>query len=84
MENETMIHPETGEILRRDVRAIDFTYKGETIVMDMPGWYPTEGDDGIFSMEDMKVHDKALDILKARHEESLKKASFQVTNPVLT
>ena len=73
MENETMIHPETGELLHRDVRAIDFTYKGETIVMDMPGWYPPEGDDGIFSMEDMKVHDKALDILKARHEKSLRK-----------
>ncbi|MBR2179418.1 MAG: hypothetical protein IJ862_03350 [Selenomonadaceae bacterium] len=73
MENETMIHPETREFLRRDVRAIDFTYKRETIVMNMPGWYPPEDDDGIFSMEDMKVHDKALDILKARHKKSLKK-----------
>ena len=84
MEDETMIHPETGELLHRDVRAIDFTYKGEKIIVDMPGWYPTEGDDGIFSHEDMKVAGQALRTLKARHEESLKKESFQVTNPILT
>ena len=65
------IHPETGEILHRDIRPIEFNYKGEKIVLDMPGWYPAEGDDGIFTMEDMAVHDKALKILKARHAEKL-------------
>ena len=84
MENETMIHPETGEILHRDIRQIEFSYKGEKITVAMPGWYPADNDNGICSQEDMKVSDKALDILKARHEESLKKESFQVTNPVLT
>ena len=65
---ETRIHPETGEILRRDVRAIEFSYKGEKIFVDMPGWYPAEGDDGIFTHEDMKISDQALRILKSRHE----------------
>lgn len=65
---ETRIHPETGEILRRDVRAIEFSYKGEKITVDMPGWYPDEGDDGIFTHEDMKISDQALRILKSRHE----------------
>ena len=71
MIEETMIHPETGELLRRDIRPIEFSYKGEKITLDMPGWYPPEGDDGIFSMDDMAVHDKAMRILKARHAEKL-------------
>ena len=65
---ETRIHPETGEILHRDVRPVEFSYKGERITVDMPGWYPKEGDDGIFTHEDMKVSDQALKILKSRHE----------------
>ena len=65
---ETRIHPETGEILRRDIRPIEFSYKGERITVDMPGWYPKEGDDGIFTHEDMRVSDQALKILKSRHE----------------
>ena len=65
---ETRIHPETGEVLHRDVRAIEFSYKGEKIFVDMPGWYPAEGDDGIFTHEDMKISDQALRILKSRHE----------------
>lgn len=71
MENETRIHPETGEILRRDIRPIEFSYKDERIFVDMPGWYPAEGDDGIFTHEDMEVSDQALRILKSRHEKKL-------------
>ena len=66
---ESMIHPETGEILRRDIRPIEFTYKGEKIVVDMPGWYPANNDEGIFSQEDMKVSDAALKYLKSVVEE---------------
>ena len=84
MGDETMIHPETGELLHRDVRAIDFTYKDEKIIVNMPGWYPAEGDDGIFSHEDMKIAGQALRTLKARHEESLAKNNFNIDNPVLT
>ena len=65
---EILIHPETGEILYRDVRPNEFRYKGESITLDMSGWYQLIGDDAIFSQEDMAVHDKALKILKARAE----------------
>ena len=34
--------------------------------MNMPGWYQINGDDAIFSQEDMIIHDKALKILKDR------------------
>lgn len=82
MEN-TMIHPETGEILYRDVRPIEFNYKGETITLDMPGWYTPEGDDGVYSMDDMAVHDKALRILKARHAKKLQEHRLEFDNAAL-
>jgi HTH-type transcriptional regulator/antitoxin MqsA len=66
---ENMIHPETGEILHRGVRPIEYTYKGEKIIVEMPGWYPADNDDGIFSQEDMKFSDAALKHLKSVIEE---------------
>ena len=75
---ETRIHPETGEILRRDIRPVEFTYKGEKIFVDMPGWYPAKGDEGIFTHEDMTVSDQALRILKARHETKFGKTDFEL------
>ena len=83
MEESTRIHPETGEILHRDIRPIEFEYKGEKIMLDMPGWYPPEGDNGIFTMDDMEVHDKALKILRAQYEKSLQKNDFQIKNAAL-
>ncbi len=70
---ETMVHPETGEILYRDIRPIEYTYKGESVIVNQPGWYPVNGndDDGILSQEDMAFSDEALKIMKARHEKSL-------------
>ena len=65
------INPETGEILRRDIRPIEFSYKGEKITVEMPGWYPAKGDDGIFSQEDMKISDAALKYLKSVVKEKL-------------
>ena len=75
---KTMIHPETGEILYRDIRPIEYTYKGESIIVDQPGWYPKiENDDGgILSQEDMKVAGNAVRILKARHQQKLQENKF--------
>lgn len=67
----TKIHPETGEILHRDVRPVEYTYKEQKIIVDQPGWYPAEGDEGIFNRQDMKVASKALEIMKARHQRYL-------------
>lgn len=86
MKEETMIHPETGEVLHRDIRPIEFTYKGEKITVDMPGWYPNDpnDDEGIFTWEDMDVSDEALRIMKKRHQEKLKAMELQNLNPILT
>ena len=67
------IHPETGEILHRDIRPFEFKFRGETITVDMPGWYPENNDDGIFTQEDMKIAGEVLRKLKARYEEKVSK-----------
>lgn len=60
------VDPETGVPLHRDVRPLTLTYKGESITVDMPGWYGDEPDQGVFDPADMKVSDRALNRLKAR------------------
>ena len=74
------IHPETGKILHRDVRPNEFCYKGEKIILDMPGWYPDDDSDAIFTRKDMAVHDKALDILKARYAEKIQENNLNFSN----
>ena len=60
--------PETGTPMRRDVRPMTLTYKGESITFDMPGWYCDESDQSIFTGADMKLSDRSLNRLKARVE----------------
>ena len=74
------IHPITEKVLHRDIKPYEFSYKGETIILNMPGWYPDDDSDAIFTREDMKVHDKALDILKARHEAKIHENNFDFNN----
>jgi HTH-type transcriptional regulator/antitoxin MqsA len=62
------LHPETGGKLHRDVRPLTLTYRGESITIDMPGWYGDLPDEGVHSGDDMKISDRALNRLKARVE----------------
>ena len=64
--NETMISPETGEILTRGVRPFTVAYKGESMVVDLPGYYPASDGDGVHVGEDMAAVDAALRILKEK------------------
>jgi len=68
---KTYRNPETGEELFRDIRRIEYEYKGTKFYVDMPGWYPKDNDEGIFTQEDMKVYDKALHLAKAEVEHLL-------------
>ena len=79
---KTMIHPETGEILYRDVRQIEYTYRNESIIVDQPGWYPKNGntDDGILLQEDMKIAGNTTRVMKARYQQKLQEKSFGVGN----
>jgi HTH-type transcriptional regulator / antitoxin MqsA len=60
------IGPETGAVLRRDVRPMTLSYKGESLTFDMPGWYNDGSDESTHSGADLRVSDRQLNLLKAR------------------
>ena len=63
---ETIISPETGETLTRGVRPFTVAYKGESVVVDLPGYYPAGEGEGVHIGEDMAVVDQALRGLKEK------------------
>lgn len=65
---DTMMSPETGEVLRRGMRPFVVTYKGKSITVELPGYYPENGDEGIHVGDDMAVTDAALRALKEEIE----------------
>lgn len=60
--------PETGAPMYRDTRPLTLTYKGQSLTIDMPGWYCDASTESIHTGEDMKVSDRALNRLKARSD----------------
>ena len=60
--------PQTGMLMKRDVRPMTITYRGESLTFDMPGWYTDSSDESIHTGEDMRVSDRMLNRLKARTE----------------
>lgn len=60
--------PETGAPMRRGIRPLTLEYKGATTTFDMPGWYSDAAEEAIYTGEDMKVSDRALNRLKASVE----------------
>lgn len=65
---DTMVCPQTGQMLLRGVRPFTVTYKGKTKTVDLPGYYPETGDDGVHVGNDMRVTDAALRVLKEEVE----------------
>lgn len=65
---ETLTAPESGEVLTRGVRPFVVSYKGETIAVDLPGYYPAGEGDGVHVGKDMSVVDEALRTLKEKIE----------------
>jgi HTH-type transcriptional regulator / antitoxin MqsA len=61
-----MVSPETGEPLFRDIRPFEITYKGHSIMVDLPGYYPVGDGESVHVGDDMAVTDQALRILKER------------------
>jgi len=60
------ICPETGHPMVRDVRPMTIKYKGNSIEVDMPGWYCENCGEGVHTGKDMLVSDRALNRLKAK------------------
>jgi HTH-type transcriptional regulator / antitoxin MqsA len=63
---ETMASPETGETLTRGTRPFTVAYKGQSVVVELPGYYPSGDGEGITVGDDMEVVDAALRALKER------------------
>ncbi|MGJ0510059.1 MAG: hypothetical protein ACR652_23645 [Methylocystis sp.] len=61
---ETMISPESGKTQTRGVRPFTVAYKGESVVVDLPGYYPSGEGEGVHIGKDMAVVDQALRDLK--------------------
>ena len=62
----TMPSPETGETLTRGVRSFRVTYKGRSVTVKLPGYYPKGRGDGVHVGNDMTVVDRALRLLKEK------------------
>lgn len=71
------ICPETGAPMRRDVRPMTLTYKGESLTFDQPGWYCDQSDEGILIGKDLRISDRMLNRLKARSEGLLEPAEIR-------
>jgi HTH-type transcriptional regulator / antitoxin MqsA len=54
---ETRIHPETGETLRRDVRRQTIRFGSLERAVEVPGWYPEGEGDGIHTGADLAEAD---------------------------
>jgi hypothetical protein len=63
--SETIIHPETGAILRRRKRMETVTHQGQSRTVEVEGWFPDDEGDGILVGADSKPLDAALAEMKA-------------------
>ncbi len=72
MAENTIIHPETGSVLKRSVRRRKLTYKGIERDFALPGWWPADDGDGILDPEDLLVTNQAFNELRAEAAQRLK------------
>ena len=63
---DTIIAPETGEVLTRGIRRFVIAYKRDAVEVDLPGYYPAGQGDGVHVGRDMSVVDEALRTLKEK------------------
>ncbi len=66
----TMPSPEAGETLTRSLRPFKVTYKGRSVTVHLPGYYPKGDGDGVHVGNDMSVVDRALRTLAGSSEQS--------------
>ena len=65
------LSPVTGKPMVRDTRPMALKYKGQSVTVQMPGWYCPKSGESIHTGEDMKVSDAALKTLKIKVEKLL-------------
>ena len=65
---EIRIDPISGKNIVRDIRPFTVKYKNLSKTISLPGWYPEDNGDAIFSKEDLDLYDTTFDELKAEYE----------------
>ncbi|MGH6739571.1 MAG: type II toxin-antitoxin system MqsA family antitoxin [Bradyrhizobium sp.] len=63
--------PVTGKPMVRDTRPMELKYKGQSVTVQMPGWYCAASGESIHAGEDIKTSDAALKMLKIKVEKLL-------------
>lgn len=74
--SEKRVHPETGQVLHRDVRPQTVCVGSLSREIDVPGWYPEDDGDAIHSGADLNVLNEAFKTLReeyAAHVKSVRK-----------
>ena len=56
---QTRIHPETGQVLRRDARVQTVSVGSMSREVEVPGWYPEDDGDSIHSGAELQAMDQA-------------------------
>lgn len=65
--SETRIHPETGRLLRRDIRPQVVAFGSMRRMVDVPGWYPDDDGDSIHTGAELAESDRVFQELKAAY-----------------
>lgn len=69
---DTRIHPETGKLLRRDVRQQTISVGSLSRLVEVPGWYPDDDSDAIHSGADLKASNQVFLELRAAYAERVR------------
>lgn len=72
MNEQTRIHPVTGERLRRDVRSQTVRYAIYSCVVAVPGWYPEGSGDAIHTGTDLDALDAAFIDMREKYAVRIK------------
>jgi len=64
---KTMVHPETGATLRRSRSIETVTYMGISKQVEIEGWFPDDGGDGVLIGEDSAPLDAVLAEMKLEY-----------------
>ena len=64
---ETRIHPETGQVLRRDVRPQVVAFGSMRRTVDVPGWYPDDDGDSVHTGTELAESDRVFQELKTAY-----------------
>lgn len=69
---QTRIHPETGQVLRRDARVQTVSVGSMSREVEVPGWYPEDDGDSIHSGAELQALDQAYPELRTAYATRVK------------